>query len=179
MPIEQVAPGLVRCVDRVPADVPVGLHLCYGDYGHQHFKQPESVQMQVDVVNAVISGAQRPVNWASFTVPQARDDAGYFAPLRDLAAGPDTELYFALVPYHPGDQAEGTTAAQTGHIDTALAESSGGGARVGHLHRVRDGTRGRRRRAHAARSPPRDPHDLIARGVTRQDRLGQAGSLST
>jgi hypothetical protein len=25
--------GLVRCVDQVPADVPVGLHLCYGEYG--------------------------------------------------------------------------------------------------------------------------------------------------
>ena len=55
MPLEQIAPGLVRCVDRVPDDVPVGLHLCYGDYGHQHFKQPESVRMQVDVVNAVVA----------------------------------------------------------------------------------------------------------------------------
>jgi hypothetical protein len=36
-PLEQVLPGLIRCVDRVPEDVPVGLHLCYGDYGHQHF----------------------------------------------------------------------------------------------------------------------------------------------
>jgi hypothetical protein len=120
-PLEQVVPALVRCVDRVPADVPVGLHLCYGDYGHQHFKQPESVQMQVDLVNAVNDAAQRPVVWASFTVPQARSDAGYFAPLSELAAGPDTELYFALVPYHPDDQPEGTTAAQIEHIDAALA----------------------------------------------------------
>jgi hypothetical protein len=126
MPIEQVAPGLVRCVDHVPGEVPVGLHLCYGDYGHEHFKQPESVQMQVDLVNAVASSAQRPVNWASFTVPQARRDAGYFAPLRDLTVGPETEVYFALVPYHPEDQPEGTTAAQIQHIDAALAASSGG-----------------------------------------------------
>jgi hypothetical protein len=126
MPIEQVTPGLVRCVDQVPGEVPVGLHLCYGDYGHQHFKQPESVQMQVDLVNAVISSAQRAVNWASFTVPQARSDADYFAPLRDLAAGRETELYFALVPYHPDDQPDGTTAAQIQHIDTALASSAAG-----------------------------------------------------
>jgi hypothetical protein len=126
MPIEQVTPGLVRCVDHVPAEVPVGLHLCYGDYGHQHFKQPESLQMQVDVVNAVISSAQRAVNWASFTVPQARSDGDYFAPLRDLTAGPETELYFALVPYHPDDQPDGTTAMQIQHIDTALAGSSAG-----------------------------------------------------
>jgi len=123
MPLEQIAPGLVRCVDVVPDDVPVGLHLCYGDYGHQHFKQPESVRMQVDVVNAVVAGARRPLNWASFTVPQARADAGYFAPLSDLAAGPEPELYFALVPYHPDDQAEGTTASQAQHIDAALPGS--------------------------------------------------------
>jgi methionine synthase II (cobalamin-independent) len=122
VPLEQVAPGLVRCVDVVPEDVPVGLHLCYGDYGHQHFTQPESVRMQVEVVNAVVAGTRRPLNWASFTVPQARDDAGYFAPLRDLAAGPETELYFALVPYHPDDQPEGTTAAQARHIDAALPD---------------------------------------------------------
>jgi hypothetical protein len=126
MPIEQVTPGLVRCVDHVPGDVPVGLHLCYGDYGHEHFKQPESVRMQVDLLNSVIASAQRPVGWASFTVPQARSDAGYFAPLRDLTAGPETELYFALVPYHPGDQPGGTTAAQIQHIDSALAGSAAG-----------------------------------------------------
>ena len=101
------------------------MHLCYGDYGHQHFKQPESVQMQVDLVNAVNAAAKRPSSWASFTVPQARSDAAYFAPLRDLA-GSETELYFALVPYHPDDQPDGTTAAQIEHIDSALAESPGG-----------------------------------------------------
>jgi hypothetical protein len=126
VPVEEVTPGLVRCVDRVPGEVPVGLHLCYGDYGHEHFKQPESVRMQVDLLNAVAAGAQRTVNWASFTVPQARDDADYFAPLRDLTVGPETELYFALVPYHPDDQPDGTTAAQAQHIDSALLESSAG-----------------------------------------------------
>ena len=126
MPIEQITPGLVRCVDRVPADVPVGLHLCYGDYGHQHFKQPESIQLQVDLVNAVVAAAHRPVRWASFTVPQARNDAGYFAPLRDLMAGPETELNFALVPYYPGDQPDGTTTDQARHIDAALRLSTAG-----------------------------------------------------
>ncbi|MFZ0087925.1 MAG: hypothetical protein WAL63_00370 [Solirubrobacteraceae bacterium] len=126
MPLDEITPGLVRCVDRVSADVPVGLHLCYGDYGHQHFKQPDSAALQVELVNAVVAAAQRPVNWASFTVPQARNDADYFAALRDLTAEADTELYFALVPYHPGDQPAGTTAEQAQHIDTALADSTAG-----------------------------------------------------
>jgi hypothetical protein len=126
MPFDQVTPALARCVDRVPADIPVGLHLCYGDYGHQHFKQPDSLQLQVDLINTVAAAAHRPVSWTSFTVPQARRDAGYFAPLRDLAAGPDTELYFALVPYHPDDQPDGTTSDQIRHIDAALRLSSAG-----------------------------------------------------
>ncbi len=55
----QIAPGIIRCLERVPADVPAGLHLCYGDYGHEHWKQPESLQMQVDLVNAVTSATRR------------------------------------------------------------------------------------------------------------------------
>jgi hypothetical protein len=126
VPLEQLTPGLALCVDQVPADVPVGLHLCYGDYGHQHFKQPESLSMQVRLTNAVADGAERSLNFVSFTVPQGRDDADYFAPLGELETGAETELDFALVPYHPDDQSGGTTAAQKGHIDAALARSEGG-----------------------------------------------------
>jgi hypothetical protein len=126
MPMDQIAPGLARCIERVPADVPVGMHLCYGDYGHQHFKQPESLQLQVDLVNAVTSAAQRPINFVSFTVPQARNDLAYFEPLSGLLTGTDTELDFALVPYHPDDQTPGTTAEQIEHIDAALINSPGG-----------------------------------------------------
>ena len=126
VPLAEITPGLTRCVDHVPDDVPVGLHLCYGDYGHQHFKQPESLAMQVRVVNAVVSAARRPVNWVSFTVPQARNDQDYFAPLHDLRVGSETELYFALVPYHPSDQPQGTTTEQVRLIDASLAQSASG-----------------------------------------------------
>lgn len=123
---DAIIAGLVRCVDTVPAEVPVGLHLCYGDYGHQHFKQPESLALQVRVLNAVTAAAGRTVSFVSFTVPQYQREESYFAPLARLAAGPDTELNFALVPYHPADQAPGTTGAQVRLIDTALAASPGG-----------------------------------------------------
>ena len=126
VPLEQIAPALIRCVDRVAVDVPVGMHLCYGDYGHQHFQQPESLAMQVRVVNAVVSAAARPVDWVSFTVPQARSDEDFFASLHDLHAGAETELFFALVPYHPADQPPGTTAEQVRLIDAALAGSASG-----------------------------------------------------
>jgi hypothetical protein len=123
---DAITAALARCVDRVPADVPAGLHLCYGDYGHQHFQQPQSLAMQVRVLNAVAAAAGRTVSFVSFTVPQYQRDASYFAPLGDVAAVPGTELNFALVPYHPADQAPGTTAEQVRLIDTGLAASPGG-----------------------------------------------------
>lgn len=123
--LDAIIAGLARCLDQVPADIPAGLHLCYGDLGHQHFKQPESLALQVRVLNAVIAAASRPVSFVSFTVPQYQHQEAYFAPLAELAAAPDTELNFALVPYHPADQAPGTTEEQVRLIDAALAASPG------------------------------------------------------
>jgi hypothetical protein len=117
---DAIVAGLVSCVDQVPGDIPVGLHLCYGDYGHQHFKQPESLALQVRVLNAVTAAASRHVSFVSFTVPQHRRDEGYFAPLTRLAADADVELNFGLVPYHQADQPQGTTAEQIRLVDAAL-----------------------------------------------------------
>jgi hypothetical protein len=121
-----IVAALARCVDHVPAEVPAGLHLCYGDYGHTHFKQPESLALQVRVLNAVAAAASRPVSFVSFTVPQYQRDDAYFAPLAELADD-GIELNFALVPYHAAEQAAGTTDDQVRLIDAALASSPGGG----------------------------------------------------
>jgi hypothetical protein len=125
-PVDAVAPGIVACVERVPADVPVGLHLCYGDYGHQHWKQPASLELQVRLANAVATGARRALDFVSFTVPQDRTDEPYFAPIAELTVDAATELYFALVPYHPGTQPAGATTEQIGHVDAALTRSPTG-----------------------------------------------------
>ncbi len=111
---------LVRCVEQVPEDVPVGLHLCYGDYQHQHFTQPESLDLQVRVSNAVAAAAGRTVSWLAFTVPQNRGDAPFFEPLRELSVPAETEVYLALVPYHPADQEPGTVDEQVRLIDSYL-----------------------------------------------------------
>ena len=123
---EGIVERLVRCVDRVPADIPTGLHLCYGDYQHQHFKQPESLELQVQVANAVATRTARPVGWIAFTVPQDRRDRNFFEPLSGLALAPDTEIYLALVPYHPADQEPGTTLEQVRLIDEILPASEWG-----------------------------------------------------
>jgi hypothetical protein len=124
--IDSIVERLARCVGQVPADVPVGLHLCYGDYQHRHFREPESLALQVQVVAALNDIAQRQVNWYAFTVPQYQRDPSFFAPLRDMPRREGTELYFALVPYHPDKQAPGTTEEQVRLIDEHLAASEWG-----------------------------------------------------
>lgn len=118
--LDGIVARLARCLDRVPADVPVGLHLCYGDYQHEHFVQPESLATQVGITNAVTAAAARPPDWVAFTVPQDRPDEAYFAPLADLDVPESTELYLALVPYHADRQDPSTTAEQIGHVDRHL-----------------------------------------------------------
>jgi hypothetical protein len=124
--IDDVVTRLVRCVEHVPADVPVGLHLCYGDYRHRHFKEPESLELQVRVAGLLAGRAGRPVNFFAFTVPQYQRERAYFEPLRSLDVPAGTELYFALVPYHPAEQAEGTTAEQVRLVDEYLGDREWG-----------------------------------------------------
>lgn len=117
---DAIVQSVVDCVDRAPRDVPVGLHLCYGDYGHRHFKDPESLDLQVRFVNQVGAQAEAPIGFVAFTVPQSKRDAGFFAPLRGLSVAPETELYFGLVPYHPDQQEPGTTDDQVRLVDEYL-----------------------------------------------------------
>jgi len=124
---EPIVERLARLVDHVPGDVPVGLHLCYGDYRHRHFKEPESLQTQVSVVNRLNARARRSVSWFAFTVPQYQRSSEFFTPLHGLRTVPGTELYFALVPYHPEEQEPGTTAEQVRLVDEHLINHPGNG----------------------------------------------------
>lgn len=123
---ESIVERLARCVDRVPGEVPVGLHLCYGDYQHRHFREPESLAPQVQLVTALDDAARRQVDWYAFTVPQHQRNPSFFAPLSDLRRREGIELYFALVPYHPDEQAPGTTEEQVRLIDEHLAAGEWG-----------------------------------------------------
>ncbi|MDT7683208.1 MAG: hypothetical protein QOG57_3518 [Pseudonocardiales bacterium] len=92
-----LARALVALGDAVPESVPMGYHLCYGDFGHQHFVEPRDTAVLVGLANRVAAGLSRPLNWVHLPVPRDRDDADYFAPLEDLRLAPDTELYLGLV----------------------------------------------------------------------------------
>ena len=102
-PFDGLVSRLVALVDAVPADVEVGVHLCYGDAGEKHFFEPRDAGNLVRYANAVVAVSDRPLTWLHLPVPIDHDDEAYFAPLAGLA--PVDELYLGLV--HREDGAEG------------------------------------------------------------------------
>jgi len=102
---KQLSDRVARQVDRVPAAVEVGVHLCYGDIAEKHFTEPTDTGLLTRFANLVTAKIHRPLNWVHLPVPIERDDAAYFAPLEELAISPETELYLGLV--HREDGVEG------------------------------------------------------------------------
>ena len=88
----------------VPLGAEVGIHLCYGDPGHQHIVEPEDAGILTRMANDISRRMSRPLNWIHMPVPRERDDDGYFLPLRKLDIQKDTELYLGLVHYTDGDE---------------------------------------------------------------------------
>jgi hypothetical protein len=101
-PRADIVERLVRLGRAVPADVELGYHFCYGDRGHRHFKQPEDTRLVVRLANEVAARLARRLTWIHLPVPIARDDDAYFAPLRELQPGGETEVYLGLIHYHDG-----------------------------------------------------------------------------
>jgi len=85
----------------VPADVPMGMHLCYGDLHHKHFKDPENLSTSVDMLNRAAGVSAHPVNFVQMSVPRQRSDDAFFEPLRDVRTA-DTTIYAGLVHYTDG-----------------------------------------------------------------------------
>jgi hypothetical protein len=98
---------LVACAGVVPADVELGFHLCYGDYGHRHFMNPRDLAVLTEISNRLAGAAPRAIDWIHVPAPIDRDDDAYYAPLRDLALDSATALYIGLI--HHGDGVEGAT----------------------------------------------------------------------
>lgn len=110
-----------RAIDqtsRVPLDVEVGFHLCYGDAGEKHFIEPTDTAHLVRFAQELLDAAPRPIDWVHLPVPIERDDDGYFAPLESLALPEQTELYLGLVHREDGvEGAERRIAAALRHVE--------------------------------------------------------------
>jgi hypothetical protein len=97
---------LIDLGNRVPADVDLLYHLCYGDSSHRHVVEPTDMSDMVDFVNRVSRRISRPVQLVHMPVPRNRSDDAYFEPLERLELRPETELCLGLVHYTDG--VEGT-----------------------------------------------------------------------
>jgi len=86
---------------RVPREVWLGYHICYGDFGHRHMVEPRDLSVSVRMLNEAVARAGRPVDFVHMAVPIARSDDDYFAPLRDLRVG-DARVFLGLVHYQDG-----------------------------------------------------------------------------
>lgn len=103
--MERYVAALAQAAALVPAEVVMGLHLCYGDLGHRHVIEPPDLATCVRMANAAVASVRREIDFCHMPVPHARDDDAYFAPLAKLtpACG---RLYLGLV--HHGDGATGS-----------------------------------------------------------------------
>jgi hypothetical protein len=117
--------------NRVPRDVELGVHLCYGSYGGRHWKEPESTANMVEAHNRLVEKLERPLSYIHMPVPVERSDDAYFAPLAGLKLAPGTKLFLGLV--HDSDGVEGTRkriAAASRHArDFGIAAECGFGRR--------------------------------------------------
>ncbi len=115
----------------VPRGVELGIHLCYGDYGHRHWKEPDSTANMVAVTNKVSGKVGRPIDWVHMPVPRSRHDEPYFAPLSDLRLRPETRLYLGLIHLSDGIEGARRRMAAAGHYAAGfgLATECGFGRR--------------------------------------------------
>ncbi len=86
--------------------VELGFHLCYGDFGHKHFKEPDDAHFLNLAAVELIKRVGRSIEFIHLPVPLVRDDAKFFAPFKELhSVRGNTEIHLGLV--NP-DDLEGT-----------------------------------------------------------------------
>src|SRR3974390_1976917 len=97
---------LTDLAQRVPGDIELMFHFCYGDSNHKHVVEPTDMADMVDVANRLCADIRRSVQLIHMPVPRDRSDDAYFAPLARLHLKPETELCLGLV--HHTDGVAGT-----------------------------------------------------------------------
>ncbi|MGH7911459.1 MAG: hypothetical protein ACREOV_07030 [Candidatus Dormibacteraceae bacterium] len=131
MPMSLLVAAIARESAAVPADVELGLHLCYGDPGHKHVVEPKDTALMVEFTHALLAAIAHPIAWVHMPVPRGRDDEEYFAPLSDLRLPRETQLFLGLVHLTDGTDGAGRRlrAARAGQQAFGIATECGFGRR--------------------------------------------------
>lgn len=127
--IDVIAAELIECVRTVHEPAQVGLHLCYGDYKHRHFKVPTDLGLAVTLANRVTS-----VEHLDFIhMPVDREagmSASYFTPLTLLES--TAELALGLIDYEDDSDRIDTLVAAADTVERAYSVATECGmARLG------------------------------------------------
>ncbi|KAI1155936.1 hypothetical protein F4825DRAFT_405367 [Nemania diffusa] len=100
---------VVRLSERIPKDVKLAFHLCYGDLHHKHCIEPQDTSLLVELANALLAHEtiSSRTEWIHLPVPKGRTDSDYFSPLKDLkldgTGSKRPYLYLGVV--HANDEA--------------------------------------------------------------------------
>jgi hypothetical protein len=98
---------LVELMERVPAAVELGLHLCYGDISHKHWKEPD-LGLMAGFTNAVVGRLKRRLDYVHMPIPRHWTEPRHYAKLREFRLLPHTRCYLGLV--HKTDGIAGAAA---------------------------------------------------------------------
>jgi hypothetical protein len=102
--------AIATCCAGIPADVWVGLHICYGSLGQKkgastdqaHVTRIDDLSTSVAMFNAAAEVAGRSLEFVHMSVPLSSGfDQSYYAPLSDLELH-GARLYLGLVHLHDG-----------------------------------------------------------------------------
>ncbi|HEX4033391.1 MAG TPA: hypothetical protein VHX66_03020 [Solirubrobacteraceae bacterium] len=99
---EGVIDRLAACAGVIPTDVELGYHLCYGDFKHKHFMEPDDLGVCAQIAARLTVAAPRAIDYIHVPVPIDRDDDAYFEPLADAGLDAATTLYLGLIHYDDG-----------------------------------------------------------------------------
>jgi hypothetical protein len=108
---DKFAAILATLANRVPADIELLFHFCYGDSNHRHVVEPVDMGDMVEMAMRLNALVKRPINLIHMPVPRGRSDDAYFAPLARLKPQPETQLALGLV--HFTDGVDGTARRMT------------------------------------------------------------------
>jgi len=103
-PREQVIEKLARVIALADADVETGLHVCYGDVSHRHWKEPD-LDLMVKLVNSLLQALPRRLNYIHMPIPKHWTEPSHYKKLGDLRLPAETQVYLGLI--HDSDGLDG------------------------------------------------------------------------